>query len=270
MPWSHNPEQLDGGGHADQRLFGGKNQEQFMYNQLKKQSDPTRDPAQGPKSMPKGPGQEGKAGKQDEEFIPKMFVSQAASQKLNAAEIKTGDIRVDINNSFGNSGLKTDQVPQENMVNQPKGINTHKNMSAGQAAKKHIEDEAFPEETAAMNEPFLEGTAKEDAVAGRAGGTEDLLDAEELNDMINPRIYIRGVRSDAFYLILSGKVMICSGNEGFFLEQGPFNFMGTDCLLNDNYIPDFSAKVIGKTRLLKITREDYRKALGHLKNSNRS
>ena len=46
----------------------------------------------------------------------------------------------------------------------------------------------------------------------------DLLDNEELNDLINPVIYTRGVPTDCFYLILTGKVMICSGNEGFFLE----------------------------------------------------
>jgi len=55
--------------------------------------------------------------------------------------------------------------------------------------------------------------------------------------------------------------MICSGNEGFMLEQGAFNFMGIECLTNDYYKPDFSAKIIGKAKLLRITREDYRKAL---------
>jgi hypothetical protein len=44
--------------------------------------------------------------------------------------------------------------------------------------------------------------------------------------MINPILYVRGVKSDAFYLILTGKVMICSGNEGFLLELNPFNYMG--------------------------------------------
>ena len=67
--------------------------------------------------------------------------------------------------------------------------------------------------------------------------------------------------------IVSGKVMICSGNEGFLVEQGSFNFMGVECLLNDNYIPDFSAKIIGKAKLLKIKREDYRKCLSHIKNN---
>ena len=52
--------------------------------------------------------------------------------------------------------------------------------------------------------------------------------------------------------------MICSGNEGFYVELGTFNFMGTECLLNDSYVPDFSAKVIGNAKLLQISREDYR------------
>lgn len=42
--------------------------------------------------------------------------------------------------------------------------------------------------------------------------------------------------------------------------------MGMDCLTNDDYTPDFSAKIIGKTRLLKITRTDYRVALSHVNN----
>ena len=88
---------------------------------------------------------------------------------------------------------------------------------------------------------------------------EDVLNNEEMDNLVNPILYVRGVPSDSFYLILSGKVMICSGNEGFLVEQGAFNYMGVDCLTNDNYVPDFSAKVIGKAKLLKITRQEYRK-----------
>lgn len=61
-------------------------------------------------------------------------------------------------------------------------------------------------------------------------GNHDLLDNEELEQMINPVLYIRGIQSDCFYLILSGKVMVCSGNEGFLMEQVAFNFMGVECL----------------------------------------
>ena len=60
--------------------------------------------------------------------------------------------------------------------------------------------------------------------------------------------------------------MICSGNEGFFLEQGAFNFMGEEAITKDNFIPDFSAKIIGKAKLLKISRKDYRKKLAEIKN----
>ena len=79
--------------------------------------------------------------------------------------------------------------------------------------------------------------------------------------MINPILYARGVPNENFYLILDGKVSICSGNEGFLLEQSSFNYMGTECLTNDYYKPDFSAKVIGKAKLLKINRVAYRKSL---------
>ena len=51
------------------------------------------------------------------------------------------------------------------------------------------------------------------------------------------------------------------------LDQGPFNYMGVECLTNDNYVPDFSAKIIGKAKLLKISRADYRNSMSHVKNS---
>lgn len=42
--------------------------------------------------------------------------------------------------------------------------------------------------------------------------------------------------------------------------------MGVECLTRDGYVPDFSAKIIGKAKLLKINRMDYRKSLTHIKN----
>jgi len=50
---------------------------------------------------------------------------------------------------------------------------------------------------------------------------------------MNPVLYVRQVPSDNFYLILTGKVMVCSGNEGFLVEQTTFNFLGADALIND-------------------------------------
>ena len=42
--------------------------------------------------------------------------------------------------------------------------------------------------------------------------------------------------------------------------------MGIESITNDNYVPDFSAKIIGKAKLLKITRADYRKKLADIRN----
>lgn len=67
-------------------------------------------------------------------------------------------------------------------------------------------------------------------------------------------------------MILKGKVLVCSGKEGFFVEVSSFGFFGVDALLNDSYKPDFSAKAITRTRVLKINRIDYRKAISNVKN----
>lgn len=116
------------------------------------------------------------------------------------------------------------------------------------------------------------GSELADLAAARAadncdGEDEDVLqNNDELETLSNPIIYVRGVPNDNFYLVLQGKVMICSGNEGFMIEQGAFNYMGVECITMDTYVPDFSAKVIGSAKLLKISREDYRRALAHSSN----
>lgn len=80
----------------------------------------------------------------------------------------------------------------------------------------------------------------------------------------NPILYTRGIKSDAFHLILSGKVMVCSGNEGFMITQSSFNYLGAEALTRDEYMPDFSAKVMGAARIVKITRKQYRMAISSL------
>lgn len=64
-------------------------------------------------------------------------------------------------------------------------------------------------------------------------------------------------------MILQGTVVVCSGHEGFLVQLGPFNFLGLDALLEKDYKPDFSAKVINNARLLKIRRKDYLSALSY-------
>ena len=88
---------------------------------------------------------------------------------------------------------------------------------------------------------------------------DSLIEDEKVAEtLLNPILYTRGLESDCFYLILSGKVMICSGNEEFTISQTSFNYMGMKALQNDDYRPDFSAKVIENARLLKVTRKQYR------------
>jgi len=82
-------------------------------------------------------------------------------------------------------------------------------------------------------------------------------------------LYLKSVPSDEFHLIMKGKVLVCSGNEKFFVELSSFHFLGVDALLNDNFKPDFSAKAVEKTRLLRIKRVDYRKAISSVANVNR-
>lgn len=94
------------------------------------------------------------------------------------------------------------------------------------------------------------------------GDDVDLLtNNEELDSLMNPVIYHRGMHSDHFHLIITGRLCICSGNEGFIAEKGTFEFLGEQCLTDPKYLPDFSCKVLGKARLLRISREDYVKAV---------
>jgi len=47
--------------------------------------------------------------------------------------------------------------------------------------------------------------------------------------------------------------MVCSGQEGFFVKTGAYNFLGLEALTDRDYVPDFSAKVINHCRLMRIT-----------------
>ena len=46
------------------------------------------------------------------------------------------------------------------------------------------------------------------------------------------------------------------------IKLGPFNYLGLEALTSpQEYMPDFSAKVINKARLLRIRRKDYLRVL---------
>ena len=67
-----------------------------------------------------------------------------------------------------------------------------------------------------------------------------------------------------FYLVISGRVQIVFGNEKIQCFLGSYDFLGVKALENprNEYVPDFSATVIGKnylepTRLLRISQDSY-------------
>jgi len=177
----------------------------------------------------------------------------ASSKKIDPIA-SPGDVRLEIVEE------ESEQV-KTYALNQSLDGDAHNDMGTERAATNQTQPE--------LHQPFLKVSPTQHIMKNINDRNVDLLENEELNDLINPVIYVRGVATDSFYLILTGRVMICSGNEGFFLEQGAFNFMGVEAITNDNYIPDFSAKIIGKAKLLKISRADYRKKLADIQNRNR-
>jgi hypothetical protein len=57
-----------------------------------------------------------------------------------------------------------------------------------------------------------------------------------------------------------------SGSEGFIVSLSTFSYFGVDSLINDSYVPGFSARVSEHARLVKIKRIDYRKAISSVEN----
>jgi len=47
------------------------------------------------------------------------------------------------------------------------------------------------------------------------------------------------------------------GRDKLFSEYGSYNVLGSMALREAFYAPDFTAKVVGKCKLLKIKRKDY-------------
>jgi len=78
------------------------------------------------------------------------------------------------------------------------------------------------------------------------------------------------VPTDKFYFIVRGKVAVCAGSEGFIVDRGEFSHLGQDALTHDDFIPDYSAKVIGAAVLLKISRLEYRQAISQVENVTRN
>eukprot|EP01002_Notosolenus_urceolatus_P000799 NODE_1201_length_1528_cov_6.178499_g996_i0.p1 GENE.NODE_1201_length_1528_cov_6.178499_g996_i0~~NODE_1201_length_1528_cov_6.178499_g996_i0.p1 ORF type:complete len:488 (+),score=114.45 NODE_1201_length_1528_cov_6.178499_g996_i0:64-1464(+) len=72
-------------------------------------------------------------------------------------------------------------------------------------------------------------------------------------------IYKAGEPADFFTLIISGRVLVTWGDEGFQSELGPWSWMGAKGLRKPNaaWIPDFDARVTMTTRVFIITQQVY-------------
>lgn len=72
---------------------------------------------------------------------------------------------------------------------------------------------------------------------------------------------LSSIREMFFTLILNGKVEVISGTDEFKSESGPWSFLGVRALSQAEFIPDFSARVLTTTRILRIFRNDFVYAL---------
>jgi CBS domain containing-hemolysin-like protein len=73
-------------------------------------------------------------------------------------------------------------------------------------------------------------------------------------------VYKRSVATQDAYLVISGRLEITAGDDGFVSEAGPWTLLGMKALTDDLYAPDFTARVAERpARLLRIRRRLYRR-----------
>ena len=77
-------------------------------------------------------------------------------------------------------------------------------------------------------------------------------------------LYKHQVSTDAFILILQGRIEVTVGTESLVFEDGPFSVFGVNSLIvegGQQFAPDYSVKVISNVQYLKVTRSLYRSAI---------
>ncbi|XP_002154156.2 metal transporter CNNM4 [Hydra vulgaris] len=77
-------------------------------------------------------------------------------------------------------------------------------------------------------------------------------------------LYQKGKPCDYFSLILQGRVEVNVGDEDITFEGGPFTIFGVKaltCEINQQFIPDYSVKVIGNVQLFKVNNLLYKSSL---------
>mmetsp|Transcript_73347 Transcript_73347/g.122521 ORF Transcript_73347/g.122521 Transcript_73347/m.122521 type:complete len:715 (+) Transcript_73347:68-2212(+) len=70
-------------------------------------------------------------------------------------------------------------------------------------------------------------------------------------------VYVSGIPASYCCLLLHGRLQVRSGNENFTTEIGPWRMLASNALTDDNYIPDFTAKVIAPARIFIVARKDF-------------
>ena len=73
--------------------------------------------------------------------------------------------------------------------------------------------------------------------------------------------FVAGKACDACTVVLQGRLHVVCGSEGFESDRGPWTVLGAPTLRQQNYVADFTARVMEPSRLLQIHRDDYEAAL---------
>jgi len=76
-------------------------------------------------------------------------------------------------------------------------------------------------------------------------------------EKLSKYLYKKGQVSSNCYFIINGRVELNVGRDELRGDYGAFNILGNAVLKSDVYVPDYTAKVIGASRILKIKRRDY-------------
>jgi CRP-like cAMP-binding protein len=79
----------------------------------------------------------------------------------------------------------------------------------------------------------------------------------ESPEKLSKYLYKKGQVSSNCYFIVSGRVELIVGRDELKSDYGAFNVLGANSLKEPIYVPDFTAKVNGGSRILKLKRRDY-------------
>lgn len=87
-------------------------------------------------------------------------------------------------------------------------------------------------------------------------------------ELPNELLYEKGISSDTFTLILSGRITILVGSENFKTDLSSWSVLGASALHTKGWIPDYSAFVSdGPCRCIRIERDSFIESSDALENN---